>query len=201
MKEINILYIDDMIDERISKYIAEIYINEPQDDIIKKYHEFTFNYSDGYESLLGNTAIKQANIILIDNRLFEQDQASSGKFTGKQFKVLLRKLYPFIEVLVISQFNHDDGYKMIPKFNSSAGSAEEHYASYLRPELDKSINQVIAFEKLSDELKMSEDVKTELIERVMLSIKGDESYSTLDKSDIDQLITTFKELKEQYNGL
>lgn len=197
--KINIVYIDDNCDADISKYMRHEYSKEPfsSDIAIEKiYDEVTFVSSHGYESLLNNFKVRTANIILIDNRLFEEHTAGSGKFSGKQFKLILRKLFPFVEVLIITQDEEMDGHKIIHKFSGRHGeSSDEYYNSYLKPVLNSAIQEVIGFEELVEELKTSEDVEKTLIEKVLLSLEGEDSFDELKKSDIDNLITVFKELK------
>lgn len=199
MDKVKIVYIDDNCDEDISEYMKDTYIKLPlaNGNIIEKiYEEIRFAYSDGYESLLNNSSVREANIILVDNRLFEEHKAGAGKFSGKQFKLILRKLFPFVEVLIITQDEAMEGYKIIHKFSGRHGEdVNEYYSKQLAPILDDAIEEVIGFEELADELKSSEDVEKTLIEKVLLSLDGENSYDELKKSDIDSLIEVFNELK------
>ena len=100
-EKINLVYIDDDRDEAISAYLEECYRNDMYDI---KYTEIEFDGDNGYESLLDSPDVASANVILIDSRLFENDRIKSkGKFSGEEFRMILRKVFPFIEVLVISQ--------------------------------------------------------------------------------------------------
>lgn len=200
MRKMKIVYIDDHFDTEISKYMHDVYCRFPwSDKIEKEYAEVPFEYSKGYESLLNNATVREANIILIDNRLFEQSNAGTGKFSGKQFKLILRKLFPFVEVLIITQDEGMTGYKIIHKFSGRHGeSSNEYYNQILKPELDASIKEVLGFEELAEELKSSEDVEKALVEKVLLSLQGENSYDDLKKTDIDNLIKVFRELKEGY---
>lgn len=199
MKKIKIVYIDDSFDEAISKYMSTLYSDNAiinNVEIEKEYKETPLDCNKGYENLLCNSDVRNANIILIDNRLFEQHNAENGKFSGRQFKIILRKLFPFIEVIIVTQDEGLNGYNIIHKFSGRHGEDPiEYYNNYLRDKLDKAIEEVLNFEELAEELKKSEDVEKSLIEKVILSLEGENSYDELKKSDIDNLIEVFKELK------
>lgn len=196
MKVINIVYIDDKIDESISEYLDSVYLTIDIPDVEKKYEEISFEHKEGYESLLNNTVVAKANVIVIDNRLFEQCNANSGKFTGNQFKILLRRLHPFIEVLVVSQFGEDRDNTIIPKYNHQECDPVEYYNEVLKNRLDDATMDVLEFERLAEDLDKSVDIKKELIEKIKLSMKGDEPFRDLSKEDVDRFIKSFQELKE-----
>ena len=89
-KKINIVYIDDNSDEILSQYMTKEYCATPfqQSDITqieKAYKEVRFCGDEGYEALLQNVTVKAANVILIDNHLFEERTIGTGRFSGKQF--------------------------------------------------------------------------------------------------------------------
>lgn len=99
-KKINIVYIDDNSDEILSQYMNKEYCATPfqQPDITqieKVYKEVRFCGDEGYEALLQNVTVKAANVILIDNHLFEERTIGTGRFSGKQFKIILRKILGF----------------------------------------------------------------------------------------------------------
>lgn len=58
MSEIKIVYIDDQIDEILSKYISKVYcskefiVGECRQDVEKVYDEIKFDGDRGYENLL-----------------------------------------------------------------------------------------------------------------------------------------------------
>jgi len=91
------VYIDDELDTNISRYIVQGYKKE---GLKKIYDEIEFNNEKGYDSLINDERIKEANIILIDSKLFENDKVSSGKFSCEEFKMILKKVFPYIEVIV-----------------------------------------------------------------------------------------------------
>lgn len=201
MSEIKIVYIDDQIDEILSKYISKVYcskefiVGECRQDVEKVYDEIKFDGDRGYENLLQDAKVRSANVILIDNHLFEERTAGSGKFSGKQFKVILRKLMPFVEVLIITQDEQLKGDNIIHKFSGRHGENPElYYKGNLDVIVDSAIREVLEFESLAADLKQSADVEKVLVEKILHSLQGDNSYDGLTKKDIDELIASFKEL-------
>ncbi len=204
-ESINIIYIDDISDEILSLYMSKTYCSapfQPSDaapKIKKAYKEVRFCGSEGYEKLLQNTIVKSANVILIDNHLFEERNAGTSRFSGKQFKVILRKLFPYVEVIIITQDETLTGENVVRKFSGRySEDANQYYQENLAPLLDNAINEVLDFEKLANDLKQSSDVEKFLIDKVLNSLQGDDSYDPLTKSDIDNLISSFKEFKNAF---
>lgn len=203
MKEMRIVYIDDINDEILSRYMNQNYCTKPlvcsqfKKEIIKKYNEIKFNGELGYEDLLHNNLVRSANVVLIDNHLFEERTVGVSRFSGKQFKVILRKLLPYVEVIIITQDDALTGENIIHKFADRHGKDPNlYYQKYLDPILDQAIKSVLEFEALADDLKQSIDVEKTLVEKIIHSLQGDSSYDSLTKADIDNLIACFKELKD-----
>ena len=90
MEILKILYIDDNPEPSLSKYLDK-YKNSSCDI---EYSDIKFNPDEGYESLINNAEGKSANIIFIDSKLFENRTAIAGKFTGEEFKIILKKYFP-----------------------------------------------------------------------------------------------------------
>lgn len=198
----NIVYVDDIIDEILSRYLKTTYCATPLQrsngkQIKKCYKEVPFCGNNGYEALLQNLDIRTANVILIDNRLYEERASGASRFSGKQFKIILRKILPYVEVIIITQDERLGGENVIRKFSSKNGEdSTQYYQENLGPCLDRAIKEVADFEDLADDLTQSVDVKKPLVDKVVNSLQGDDSYDALSKSDIDNLIRSFKELKD-----
>lgn len=205
ISSVKIIYIDDNMDSILSRFLNKIYKKRlyTLDDgrIIKKdYDEILFDNKNGYEVLFKDQAISSANIILIDNHLFEEYSATTGKFSGKQFKIILRKLFPFIEVIIITQDPNLKGDNIIKKFSGKdTQDANKYYEDNLIPVLDMAIKRIVEFEELADDLRKSDNVDKALKDKVLESIEGNNLYDELTKSDIDELIRSFKELKDEYS--
>ena len=201
MSEIRIVYIDDQIDELLSRYINEEYRATPLNvapghHVQKICKEVRFEGENGYGSLLNNPEVRAANVILIDNHLFEERTADTGKFSGKQFKVILRKMLPYVEVLIITQDEGLEGDNIIHKFSDRHGAdSNSYYREHLNGVVDTAIKEVFEFKALGDDLSQSTDVEKLLVDTIMQSLQGDTSYDALSKNDIDDLISAFKEIK------
>lgn len=60
-------------------------------------------------------------MIFIDSQLFQNNTASNGKYTGEQFKLILKKIFPYIEVIVITQNEIPEEFtSTIAKYNPNA---------------------------------------------------------------------------------
>lgn len=193
MNNIKIVYVDDDLDTSISRYLTEEYEHK---DFEKEYNEFIFKSSDGYDNLINNQLIKEANIILIDSKLFENDRVSTGKFSGEEFKMILKKVYPFIEVIVITQNDLEDDYGIIPKYRtSSKETSQEYYSINLKKSLDIAISNINIYRNIANKLKENEGIDKVLIEKIMNSLDGYSKYDELTTKDIDNIILAFKEVQ------
>lgn len=195
MDKIRIVYIDDDLDSNISKYLAKEY---QHDNIQKEYEEISFNSADGYDSLIADQRIKEANIVLIDSKLFENDRAATGKFTGEEFKMILKKIFPFIEVIVITQNELDEDYGTISKYRGDCeGTPQQYYAMKLKAVLDDSIKNINVYRNIANKLKINEGIDKVLIEKITSSLEGLSQYDELTTNDIDNIITAFKEIQRE----
>lgn len=193
MNKINIVYVDDDLDSNISRYLVREY--QPL-NFDKKYDEIHFISEEGYESLINNQIIKEANIVLIDSKLFENDRVSTGKFSGEEFKMILKKIFPFIEVIVITQNELEEEYGTISKFRGGAEEPPlEYYGDKLKKALDYSVINVNIYRNIADKLKLNEGIDKVLIEKIMNSLDGSSQYEELTTDDIDDIINAFKELQ------
>lgn len=193
MNEINIIYVDDDLDLNISKYLATKYQHE---DFQIIYDEICFESEAGYDSLIHNQQIKEANIILIDSKLFENDKVSKGKFSGEEFKMILKKIFPFIEVIVITQNELEEDYGTISKYRGgSYDTPQQYYAMKLKAILDDAIKNIKIYRNIADKLKLNKGIDKVLIEKIMSSLDGVSQYDELTTKDIDAIITAFKEIQ------
>lgn len=194
MIEINFIYIDDDPDPSLSKYldkklsISDCHIN---------YAEIKFAPEKGYESLIQDTRVKTANIILIDSILFENTGVVTGKLTGEEFKIILKKYFPFIEVIVITQNEPETDAGTISKYNSKkhGDDAEEYYSGILPSKIKESIINIEQYHHIAEKLRENTSLDKYLKEKILNSINGTSVYDELTKSDIDRLISEIKEIK------
>ncbi len=198
MDRIKIVYVDDEPDFNISKYLKKSYNNK---NFEKEYDEIKFNSLEGYESLINNIKIKEANIVLIDSKLFENDRVNTGKFSGEEFKMILKKIFPFIEVIVITQNELEDDYGTISKYKSQfQDSPEQYYAKNLKSALDNAIRNIYIYRNIANKLKYNDGIDKVLIEKIVDSLDGTAKYEELTTKDIDEIIKVFKELQSEVDG-
>lgn len=197
MDKINIVYIDDRHDEILSRYLGEEYTNS---NFEIEHEDILFDPNEGYASLIKNPSVMHANIIIIDSRLFENSTASS-KFTGEEFKLILKKYYPFIEVIVITQNDADTKVGTISKYNPNSGvSGSEYYANELPSCINVAIKNIVTFRKLASRLESNESWEPILKEKIIASLQGLNTYDELTKTDIDNLISAFQEIQVKLDG-
>ena len=203
MKDIKIVYIDDQIDFALSQYLETThssFCHLVNCEINITYDEITYQEEDGYASLFLNPNVTSANIILVDNRLYQHKFSGSGKFSGKQFKIILRKILPFVIVIIITQDKTSNEQYIVHKYDEKDISQERmtaYYNEVLMPTIAEALKEVLEFESLADELSGSNEVEKMLVERVINSLNGDNTYDELSKSDIDTLVAVFSELKDK----
>ena len=193
MINMNIIYIDDKPDPSLSRYLDADFSN-PQFN--KVYKEILFNPVDGYESLIKNSLVQTANIIIIDSMLFENSGTVSGKFSGEEFKIILKKYYPFIEVIVITQNEPEACMGTISKYDKSQSeSASEYYGRILPELIDKAYSNIEKYRSIAAKLSGNNALDKYLVEKVVNSLNGTNIYDELTKSDIDNLIAAFKKIE------
>ena len=198
MEEIGITYIDDNMDLELQKYFDKEYHNQDY-NIIFKCKKFDPNI--GYAELINDEKVRNANIIIIDSKLFENNNVNSGKFTGEEFKLILKKVFPFIEVIIITQNEIDGEIEKVPKFNSKEQNcSKKHYDEHLLPLIDKSIKKIIETRKIFEIMEKNENLEKPLVEKIINSLNGLDEYDELSKTDIDELIKSFRQLEEKVNG-
>lgn len=191
METMNLLYIDDVIDPALSRYLSVTYRGKV------KYDELLFKPDEGYESLLADKKVREANVILIDSRLFENRTAANGKFSGEEFKIVLKKFYPFIEVIVITQNDSDETLHIVRKYRPASGlNLEEYYDKYLSHEINCALANVEQYRILADKMKENENWEQVLKEKVLGALDGADAYDELKKTDIDALISAFQQFQQ-----
>ena len=194
MDKYSLVYIDDKPEAALTEYLDRGFLSDKHEI---EYTEITFRPEEGYESLLLDPKVRAANIVLIDSRLFENKTATAGKFSGEEFKLVLKKFYPFIEVIVITQNGTDTDVEKIPKYDKSCGfTAAEYYARLLPKIIDSAIANIHQYRLLADMVNGNDSWEIALKDKVISTLKGTNTYDELTKSDIDSLIIAFKEMQE-----
>lgn len=198
METIKILYIDDNTDPYISQYLYDEY---GYLGINVEYLQRTFEAEDTYESLLSDKDVCSADIIIIDSLLFENANLSNQKLAGEEFEIILRKVFPFKEVIVVTQNDVDEEYRVIKKFDtSSCQSSNNFFEKEWKPVLDKAVERVKLCRKLLKRIEEKNYVERYFFEEIQQSLQGESGYDKLTVADIDRLIVAFEELKKEYDN-
>lgn len=200
MEKYNIVYIDDQIDYGLSKYFDRKTYATSIPDADFCYKEVKYNPVDGYLSLIQNNDVQEANIIFVDSKLFSDNDAIDQKISGEEFKVILRKFYPYIEVIVITQNGADEELGTIAKFNASINSEmsmQEYYESSISQYISAAVSSIKQFRKLAEVLGRSHSWEKAMKEKVQAALDGISQYDSLTADDITNLIAIFKEIQEK----
>lgn len=201
MEEFSLVYIDDTPDTILGRYLDSLDALYAEEGYKINYSEILFETEDDYNFLLKDERVQTANILIIDSMLFENKTAKDGKFTGEEFKFVLQKFYPFIEVIVISQNDLEPGISMIPKYvKNLRETGHDYYARIIPPYIEAAINNVLQYRILAKKMSDNESWETVLKEKVLGTLRGTQTYDELTKEDIDILIRAFKEIKESINA-
>lgn len=190
---INIVYIDDNPEPMLSKYLEGPFSN----DYSINSQDVKFSPGDGYKSLLIDSRVKEANIAIIDSKLFENRDSHDGIFTGEEFLVVLKKLFPFIETIIISQNDLTPGVDYVKKYAYSATlSARKYYDDELKPRIKTAIESVARYRYLASLVKDNDSWDEFLKDKVLRTLEGYDEYDDLKKTDLDEIITAFKKIQE-----
>ena len=120
----------------------------------------------------------------------------SGKFSGEEFKIILKKYYPFIEVIVITQNEPETAMGTISKYNDSYEiSASEYYGRVLPELIHNAYSNIKRYFSIADKLSGNSTLDKYLVEKVVRSLNGLSLYDELTKSDIDSLIAAFQRIE------
>lgn len=197
MDTYNLVYVDDDPDSEIQKYFDKYFHSDSYEIVCQ---EKIFDPEKGYESLLEDKDITGANILLLDSHLFK-NRTAQKKFTGEELMLVLKKFYPFIEIIIISQDEEEgDNYK-ISKYDREDGKSGVEYYSKIFPSLiDKAVSHLRLDQKLADKLKNNVVWDSVLIDKVINSLKGENVYDELTKTDIDNVIKAFKQIQNKLDS-
>lgn len=204
INELLLTYIDDKPDALLSDFLNKRYTTFRNISI--NYEIFRFKNDDTYEKLFENSRIIESHIILIDSRLFENRQNGlNKKYTGEEFKTIARKIIPYVDVLVITQNDIDQNSNTIKKYCYNAKKCHlEYYEENLKPLLDSLCKDIITLRQGVKSLSETKNIDEFLFQKIESSLdKGEDTYDSLKKSDIDDIIKEFQKIEKliEKNGL
>ena len=181
MESITMLYVDDKIDLYVSKYLNSYSNNKAE----YKYSELKFENKYSYKDLLENNEIQKADILFLDSMLFENGNVQDNKISGEELGLIIKKIFPFKEIIVITQYQDKMEYSTLKKYNSNTYHCDEDSFFQDNWNILKNISSKRYVEKY-------------LFEKMENSINGLSNYDNLTKADIDSLIKAFEEMRNLY---
>lgn len=193
------VYVDDKPDPYLERYLDNYY--KKCSKVIIKYSEVVFDSSKGYENLLLKDEIKSANIIFMDSLLFENDTVGNHKFTGEEMRMLLRKQYPYIETVLITQNEIDDSIEHIRKYSSSRDKEnyETYYDRVIPIKINNAIRNIITYRRSMEKINDNPSWESVIKEKLSNCLEGINNYNEMTKDDIDEVVRLLKDIQEKYD--
>lgn len=192
-EHIEIIYVDDVIDPFLSNYLKK-YVEESNIKVLK-YKEIKFEENFDYDSLINHDKFKNSDIVIIDSKLYENDNTRGNNYTGEVFELLLRDRSPYVEVIVVTQNDVSENSATLKKAVGHDNHIK-YYKDNLKPLLDHSVNRVIEHRnKIKEEISKGNIDKASL-ERIEGFLNHDNSYRLTSK-DIDEIIKLFKKISKE----
>ena len=197
MNNLTITYVDDIIDKGISKFLGNL-------EFVRcnyTYHEYCFK-DETYNQIITNNIVKEGDILLIDNALFENRKVRN-KMYGNELKILLHMVYPFKKIITVSSKDYEDrDDEILSKFvkTPSWNNAQEYYNSVWYPKLESLAQSLWSTREIIDRINKKKYVDDYFYSKLSSSINGDTSYNDLSKKDIDDLIETFNKVRKSFEN-
>ena len=196
MEVITMLYVDDKIDLYVSKYLNS-YSNDKAE---YKYSELKFENKYSYEDLLENNEIQKADILFLDSMLFENGNVQDNKISGEELGLIIKKIFPFKEIIVITQYQDKMEYSTLKKYNSNTYlcDVDSFFQDNWNKEIVNATQNIILNRNILKNISLKNYVEKFLFEKMENSINGLSNYDNLTKADIDSLIKAFEEMRKLY---
>lgn len=205
---VKVVYVDDVMDDPLSSYldqhlaedVARIDDARGNDEESFSYDEVRYDEGAGLASLLENPLIQESNIAIIDSKLFTTQSAEKGMLTGEEFRVVLRRAFPYIQTFVITQ-NDDrkrDDLGVLSKYDrntSDYATPREFYAAELAPKVAAAVKELRFFKEYGKDENL-QSVDAVYREKIQDSLRGISDYDLLSREDIDDLVARFEQVKE-----
>lgn len=190
------LYVDDKIDLYVSKYLNS-YSNDKAE---YKYSELKFENKYSYEDLLENNEIQKADILFLDSMLFENGNVQDNKISGEELGLIIKKIFPFKEIIVITQYQDKMEYSTLKKYNSNTYDCDgdSFFQNNWNEEIVNATKNIILNRNILKNISSKRYVEKYLFEKMENSINGLSNYDNLTKADIDSLIKAFEEMRKLY---
>ena len=117
-------------------------------------------------------------------------------FTDREGEIILKKYFPFIEVIVITQNEIAPGYETSSKYDpKSKMTPEEYYGKELPVLLEQCVRNIFEVRKITAELQKNTSWEKVMVEKIVNSVNGQGKFDEFTKKDIDDVIKMFQELQ------
>ena len=160
--------------------------------------KFENKYS--YEDLLENNEIQKADILFLDSMLFENGNVQDNKISGEVLGLIIKKIFPFKEILVITKYQDKMEYSTLKKYNSNTYDCDgdSFFQNNWNEEIVNATKNIILNRNILKNISSKRYVEKYLFEKMENSINGLSNYDNLTKADIDSLIKAFEEMRKLY---
>lgn len=103
----------------------------------------------------------------------------------------------YLYTTTITQNETGSPVEKLAKYDGTRGdSAAEYYAEIIPPIIEKAVKNIQQYQFLSQLVEKNDSWEPVLKSRVIATLKGIDTYDQLTKSDIDELVSAFKEIQE-----
>lgn len=196
METINIVYVDDKIDPYVSGYLSSL----SSDEYLYEKKEITFSNGDSYESMLSIEEIRTANILFLDSMLFENNRVNGNKLSGEELGFIIKKIFPYKEILVITQYQEKSEFSSLKKYNSKTFGRypDKFFKQYWEETILQASHNIVQNRKILEKLSSENHVDKMLLEKLESTMSGQVDYENLTKKDVDKLIESFEKMRKIY---
>lgn len=197
METINIVYVDDKLDPYVSAYLSTF----SSDKYLYEKEEIIFSNRDSYESMLSIEEIRTADILFLDSMLFENNRVNGNKLSGEELGFIIKKIFPYKEILVITQYQEKSEFSSLKKYNSKTfgPSSDKFFKQYWEGIILKASHNIVKNRKILEKLSSENYVEKMLLEKLEATMSGQVDYENLTKKDVDKLIKSFEEMRRIYD--
>lgn len=206
MDTINMVYVDDKLDPYVSEYLTLLSSDEylsslSSDEYEYKKEEIEFSKEDSYKSMLSIEEIRTADILFLDSMLFENNGVNGNKLSGEELGFIIKKIFPYKEIIVITQHQNNSGFSLLKKYNSNTFglSPSEFFKQYWEDTILQASHNIVRNRKILEKLSSKHYVEKMLLEKLEATMSGQVNYENLTKTDIDKLIESFEEMRKVYD--
>lgn len=197
-KEIIITYVDDDHNHILSGYLSDFTYK----NFKVKYEWVTFGRdANDYKELINHDAVRNSDILVIDSRLFEEQDADT-KLTGEVFKAIYELNFPDSRIFVITK---NPGREKYGTFSKGPNHSDEEDRDYYKKEIGevicKAIDDIYTKRLITKELVNSQVLADEiLVQKIKDTTAGISTYSDLSDDKIDEVIIEIEKLLIQLDG-